>query len=418
MRVDYIIRQAQEKDLAELYLLHRQILELEGISHSISDEELKTWYSTDTLSSHFILLSDNKIVSHIEVQEKAFSYDGITLKCGILSGVHTHPDYRGKGLALNLLRECFRYMKKNEMTFSMVLSGIKHFYQSSGYELYPLHVYPAFLNELAERFRKYEGPMGIYQTFPYDGERFGDAIYEIYRKNNVLVPLDGKYSEAYWRHLKSDEDKNCIFLAARKDGNTVGFLGAQPFGYYADDLVNVNILVDPEERGAAVSLLSKFVEKFRDGRFSRVVILVNAGMGINKKIEDSLLLEPRFESATMFKIIDLGNLIEKLLPSWTERIKQAGISFQGTIEIECAGIKVEVDFGEEKLSINKKKYSLRESYLNRLFEKTETSTIYLPLTQRTFFLLFFRQISPQDLLIGNTLHLDRQKLAVLESLFC
>ncbi|MFH1903373.1 MAG: GNAT family N-acetyltransferase [Candidatus Omnitrophota bacterium] len=418
MKINYIIRDAQERDVPELCALHRLILELEGISHLITDEQLKEWYSVNSLPNHFILLKDNKIVSHMEVKERHFLYDGIPLKCGELSAVHTHPDYRGKNFGFHLMHHCFGFMKKNDMAFSMVLSGVKYFYHSGCYELYPLNTYPVTLATLLEHTKRAKQRNSTYLILPYSGERDGGRMYAIYCKRNVLVPTAGNFSEAYWNNLQSDEKKDSICLAVRKGPDTVGYLEAKPSSYYANDLLSVNILVDEGEEKAAIGLLSAFLEKCRNRHYSRAAILVNNGTARNLEMERSLLLKPTLESTRMFRIINLKKMVEKLLPLWAARFKQSRIDFEGTIEIECLGMQVRVEIRKGEFSLNGKTYGLRETYLNRLFEKQDCVSIYLPLTQRTLFSLLCEQISPRDLLNDGTLNLDTDRLALLEAILC
>lgn len=417
MNMKFIIRPAQESDVPELLVLHREILKLEGISHLISDGELKSWYSKESLPRHMLLLVNNKIISHIEVIERHFSYDGIVLKCGELSSVHTHPSYRGKGYGLILLYDVYKYMKKNKMTFSMVNSGVKHFYQSGGYELFPLVVYPAYLKELTNKVNKINPDFNFCKILPYDKKYHGELIYEFYKRTNILIPLEKKFSKSYWQNLKSDEDKNYFFWIVKKGGDIVGFLGTEPFPYYADDLLRVDILTESPEENYVLGLLLKFIEKFKDTKFSRIVISINEGKDRSKKIENFLRIQPVFQSSIMFKIIDFDGLIKQIIPAWSEKIKRSKLSFHGRIEIECLGRKVRINVGDGKIALDKREYNLREIYLNHLFEREKGPTIYLPLSQSAFLSLLFGVVKPGDLKKEKFLYLNKEKISVLQVIF-
>ena len=414
MIVNYEIRQAQKDDIGELCKLHRQILISEGVSHLISEEQLINNYTPDSLSNHFILIVNREIVSHIEVKECCDSYAGFTtLKYGELRAVHTHEAYRGYGYGLILLRHCFDFMKKNNMPFSKVVSGVKKFYQSACYDIYPQYIYSD--NLLVNNRIKLESNINsLYDVKSYSPETDCKSVSLIYRKHNLLIPESGMHSEFYWSRISPRANDGIIYLTAKQGSTIIGFLETMPLSYYAEDLLSVNVFVEPVALDCIPKLLTGMLYQLEKTRFKRTVITINGG---HFPYLNDHLPPPVWQSNLMFKLIDLSEIVIRLIPLWSSRLKKSTKSFKGGLNIECMGQSVFVKINQEKHapSILKTEHDLRNSYINHIFSRSDIT--YLPLTQQSLFSLLLNPVGLSNILNDKTLNLDQMDMNLIQVIF-
>jgi GNAT superfamily N-acetyltransferase len=92
-------------------------------------------YGPVNLNNMLILKEDHRIVSHVSIYPRqVYTAEGYLLKTGIIGGVATHPDYRNKGYATTLLRECIRIMERQEYDLSLLWPSVADFYRKLGWE--------------------------------------------------------------------------------------------------------------------------------------------------------------------------------------------------------------------------------------------------------------------------------------------
>ena len=80
----------------------------------------------------YIGVVDGQVVAHVRVVDAVLRLGQVALRFGGLSGVVTHPDYRGRGYAAALVRACIRAMEDAGQVLSL-LDGIPRFYGQFGY---------------------------------------------------------------------------------------------------------------------------------------------------------------------------------------------------------------------------------------------------------------------------------------------
>lgn len=92
-------------------------------------------YGPSNLSRMLILKENRRIVSHVSIYPRqVYTAEGFLLKTGIIGGVATHPDYRKKGYATVLLKECIRIMEQQEYDLSLLWPSAADFYRKLGWE--------------------------------------------------------------------------------------------------------------------------------------------------------------------------------------------------------------------------------------------------------------------------------------------
>ncbi len=103
-------------------------------------------YNEKNLENMRVLKVDKKVVAHTIICERILISNGIRFKVGGIGGVCTHPDYRGKGYASLILKDCIRKMEKEDYDFSILWTGNPDFYRCLGWEQVGIQ-YSFFLNK-------------------------------------------------------------------------------------------------------------------------------------------------------------------------------------------------------------------------------------------------------------------------------
>lgn len=87
--------------------------------------------SEKNLDNLLVMVDDNKPVSHMGLWINDFSYFGEPLKIGSLGSVCTDPNYRGQGLATQLMDEVLKHLEDQGVDLLLV-SGGRGLYQRAG----------------------------------------------------------------------------------------------------------------------------------------------------------------------------------------------------------------------------------------------------------------------------------------------
>jgi len=114
-----------------------EALELQGRIFGLSADYFRTLALKDPLFDYenvFVARSDGRIVSHVQVFPKVVRIAGARVWMGGIGGVATDPDYRGRGLASDLLRMATGSMVRRGMETSILFTGIHDFYRKLGWE--------------------------------------------------------------------------------------------------------------------------------------------------------------------------------------------------------------------------------------------------------------------------------------------
>lgn len=105
------------------------------LSMCFPDQQIftKQRYYKETPQYRWYVESDSIIVAHIAMHKKKITINSDEILIGGIAEVCVHPNYRGKGLAKELLRASEIFMTENWYKFS-VLFGDPNVYGSSGYK--------------------------------------------------------------------------------------------------------------------------------------------------------------------------------------------------------------------------------------------------------------------------------------------
>jgi len=76
---------------------------------------------------------DGWIVSNVDVFGVRLRFGSAVVRCAGIGNVVTHPDYRRRGLAAQLMKEAFNLMEMEGMPVSILATGIRDYYAKMGY---------------------------------------------------------------------------------------------------------------------------------------------------------------------------------------------------------------------------------------------------------------------------------------------
>lgn len=92
--------------------------------------EYESLFNQENLENLRVIVEEGRPVSHIGTLEKDIAIYNCKSKVGLVGGVCTHPDYRGKGYATLLLNDCIKRFKEHGCDF-MLVSGARRLYDSA-----------------------------------------------------------------------------------------------------------------------------------------------------------------------------------------------------------------------------------------------------------------------------------------------
>lgn len=100
------------------------------------EEDLNWPDSPDTNPTSFLLVDNEKVISHVAVPFKLIEHKGQMYKAYGLSEVMTDPSYRNRGFGLRLLKEARLFIEKNHPDISIFTCkpSLVPFYTQGGWE--------------------------------------------------------------------------------------------------------------------------------------------------------------------------------------------------------------------------------------------------------------------------------------------
>ncbi len=203
---------------------------------------------------------DGRLIATVQIVRRAVRLNGHTVWMAGIANVATLPDYRGRGLASQLMRDAHTVIDSEDFTFALLFTGIHDFYARLGWE--PLTVQvpvappgPAALND-RWRFRAAE-PHDLPLVQRWHERTYADHPFTVVR------------DETYWRVWLRWDDPNWRrgFYIAEYDGEPRGYLGIETHHCQLDD---------GSTRVEALSLIEMGMEQADDESVDALVGFVNA----------------------------------------------------------------------------------------------------------------------------------------------
>jgi predicted acetyltransferase len=171
------------------------------------------WKEQNTI---LVAVDNGKIISTVQIYCRYTMLGAQEIKTGCVGGVCTKPDYRGRGLASQLLNNAVDLMNEMEFHISMLTSGIGSFYERLGWR-------NVNWNWKTTNFNVDDTAHEELTVRPIRAEDV-DFIKILYTKH--IQKFNGpivRNHDDYWRRKIQIENKPC-WVAIDKAGDIVAYL--------------------------------------------------------------------------------------------------------------------------------------------------------------------------------------------------
>jgi len=174
------------------------------------EKEFPHIFGETNMENMRVILNGNEVISHTAIVNSTLKSGDLSFKIGGISAVGTHPDYRGKGLASEVMRDCIDVMREQGCHISFLWTDLHGFYQNLGYEP-------------SGSFCLFKPPPSILsgasqdcEVVPYSPERLPEII-QIHDREFIRTERTAQEYETYFSTPKS------ITLMALRDGRVTAY---------------------------------------------------------------------------------------------------------------------------------------------------------------------------------------------------
>lgn len=318
------------------------------------------WFKLDYTR---VCVADGKIVSAVQICRRDVGFGISHLKMGGIANVATLPEYRGRGYSSRLLKDCIWVMQSHGIGFSMLFTGIQHFYERIGWRSVPV-------SHITGRLRSHIRALPS-RTYSIRHRVPEDIIgmKDVYAAFNATRPLAVRRNQQYWEGYVRSRLGNSenIFVAVR-NGSLVGYIYAPP----AKDTFRIHeIAYTPGDEGCVYPLVAHAAAQAK--KMGAQTAWYNiphepAIVSAVKRVTEEL--ESDDSRALMCRLIDTRVLLNRILPELNRRASY--------FVLPRAEISLETEFG-----------SLGFTFENQSVYPETRNPIRVKLSQEQFFSLLF-----------------------------
>lgn len=191
--------------LADVFSVGRAFFQ-ERLDFDSSYDANTTWFAT----------VDGTVASSVQIFPLHIRVGKSTLKIGAMGSVGTNPNFRGMGLAHQILNAQVEWMKSEDYDLSLLLASIHPFYEKVGWKLIPEKAYSISRPTAVPNYTSLD-------IIPFDPAYLDDlrSIYEQFNNERTYTVVR---DEAYWQDLIKWplwKDNDCLFI--RKNNRIVAY---------------------------------------------------------------------------------------------------------------------------------------------------------------------------------------------------
>lgn len=286
------------------------------------------------LNTTWIAKVDGRLAASVQIFPYYIAIGDTILKVGGIGNVATHPEYRGMGLTHTILKRQTEWMDRNGFDLSLLSTGINAFYEKLGWQTFEeksltLTQFP----ELSQ--------VGYDVSVMVDQDL--EQIKDLYKEfsNQFIGPRIR--SSSYWELAMKNGERGRL-LVAKKNDRVVAYLR-----YQGEEDIRIQECCyrDGDEK-AVLSLLKEILNVNRDVK----QIQINCA---KKHVLTLYFQEWQAEESklthSMWKVINLDRLLERLRTSFTNKIQAIKNVKDYTMLLRCGNSDFLFSLGDGILDI-------------------------------------------------------------------
>ncbi len=291
-----------------------------------------TWFAT----------VDGEIAANVQIFPLSIRVGRSVLKTGAMGSVGTAPQYRGMGLAHQILDAQTTYMRETDYDISVLLASKHAFYEKAGWRLIPETAYSIEKPVNSEQQSNYD-------IIPFEPRYLDEirAIYVQYNRNRTYTVVR---NEAYWNDLMNWPEWNksdCLLLLRSGKVAAYGMIDKKD-----SEQVFIHEVLYLDEAADGVEHLFHALCRLRPNAKHIAAMLP----------EDHILYSyyqqhhaQAFQIRTaMWKMINLQSTFHKLQPELEQRlIGHESLTDQPLhIALRCGEDQIYLDYMDKRLSVS------------------------------------------------------------------
>jgi hypothetical protein len=300
-------RECRPHELAQVLDLINLVLRVDAAKLPTIGRDWTQIYRPSNLDNVRILKINHQIISAISIYPTDVKAGSHRIKVGGINGVVTHPDFRKRGLAGNILRDCHAKMRADGCDIGLLSTVIFDWYRRFGWE-----------NGALSRAFTLDRNIARYLP-PFDAELVAGPVINVpgIAALHDSEPLSADRSLETYRILL--ERPHLQTFAARQAGRTVAYtvLRDDVIVEYGGPATAVAALIgEIYRRRDDLSVSTSTYERGRAPRAPTPLVEIEtppADDGLGHFLAD-LGLPARFSYLGMFRIIDAHQLLGKIAP--------------------------------------------------------------------------------------------------------
>jgi predicted acetyltransferase len=342
------------------------------VKYFLGDPHFKPQYTR-------VCADGDELQSCVQIVRRVVRIGKSRLVMGGIANVGTPVEYRGRGYSTDCMNSAVEVMDSEGFDFSILYTGINPFYEKLGWETVPVD---ALTGELRNPMPRTDGDYTIRQ---YDPEKDAAAVVDIYNAFSKDIVLSAERTLDYWNGYCEVEPQR-IRVAETSDGNLAGYAITAS---YRTITGICEIAYLPGHEGCVIPLFVELGRMMLDsgktvgGAMLPDTPVISAGL-------DAILSTHQTETLTsaMFRVINLEQMMEKMLPELSARAADAGVEGSVAFTVIDANC-INTALGTAGISISNGKASLTDP---AKCEKNYT------LSQTAFFQLIFGMKTPEEII--------------------
>jgi len=291
-----------------------------------------TWFAT----------VDGTVASIVQIFPLHIRVGKSSLKIGAMGSVGTNPNFRGMGLAHQILNAQTDWMKNEDYDLSMLLASIHPFYEKVGWKLITEKAYSISRPTISPSNDRLE-------IIPFEPAYLDDlrAIYEQFNNNRTYTVIRDK---SYWQDLiKWPLWKNNDCLLVRKDNRIVAYGIMEKSDKDSIFIHEFAYLKDAEED--AVDLFLALCQ--RRPHAEQIFSMLSEDHRITSYFKEHAATEHKIDIA-MWKKINFTSTFNKLKPELEARLQrnEHTTSQELHLDIYSGDEHIYLDYKHEQLTVS------------------------------------------------------------------